>query len=587
MSQLSQFRLKHTPHLFLVCLSILPALVLGALVLKYSVNVPAWDEWAIGATLVKAFEGQLTFNDLIAQHNESRYLFPRLIYIAFAYITKWNIRYVICFSVLLSCIISLNLFFLSLKTLANKAQVLFTLFLSNLLIFSTMQFESWHSGLMLPNYITIASITGCLALSYANLNILPKLLLCSVLSTVSTFSFANGILCWVVFPPVILLVHPFRSHKEKIWLTFGCLFGFLLTVVIYFYNYTKPGGHPGFLLALEQPLGALQYFFIFIGASLGYGELSASTTVGIILIFLFFLSLFYILTTRKNQVLVYQASGWTFLGIYAFLTSLITTSGRFGFGVEQALYTSRYTTHSIYLPIALIYLITIIINNLSQKYSKSKSILSGCVMLLLIVFTALHTLSYTYGYEHMLIFGQERLRNKACLLWINLIPEKCLTKYVNPALGYLSKTANDLNKLGFLQPGLIQTKKLQHIQGKPELEAGQYGYFEALEKSPNGDYVARGWAILPSKQEIAHAVLLAYEQSDGSAIAFAISEQRDERKDVVKFLKNSAYLRSGWEKSFPASRLPKGNTQVSAWSFDAETGQAFRLQGLHGIDAEP
>ena len=65
----------------IILLAIIPTVVLGWLVWKYSVNVPFMDEWDTpGRAFILSSQGQLTFEHLISQHNESRKFFPRLFF---------------------------------------------------------------------------------------------------------------------------------------------------------------------------------------------------------------------------------------------------------------------------------------------------------------------------------------------------------------------------------------------------------------------------------------------------------------------------------------------------------------------------
>src|SRR2546422_5043089 len=66
---------------------LLPAGFLAGMILIYGVNVPYWDQWEVADIVVKAFEGRLSLKDLTFQQNESRLVFPRLLFIGFAYLT--------------------------------------------------------------------------------------------------------------------------------------------------------------------------------------------------------------------------------------------------------------------------------------------------------------------------------------------------------------------------------------------------------------------------------------------------------------------------------------------------------------------
>lgn len=87
-------------------LAIAPAFYLAVLLLKYSVNLPYYDQWWVTATIVKAFEGKLSFYNLISLHNDSIKFFPRLIFISLAYLTKYDVRSELLLSFLIAVIIS-------------------------------------------------------------------------------------------------------------------------------------------------------------------------------------------------------------------------------------------------------------------------------------------------------------------------------------------------------------------------------------------------------------------------------------------------------------------------------------------------
>lgn len=53
--------------------------------------MPLQDQWEIAPIFEKVNNKTLSFSDLMAQHNESRNFFPRLIFIALAFLTNWNV----------------------------------------------------------------------------------------------------------------------------------------------------------------------------------------------------------------------------------------------------------------------------------------------------------------------------------------------------------------------------------------------------------------------------------------------------------------------------------------------------------------
>ena len=78
----------------LFVLACLPVLLVLRMQLKNWINIPIWDEWDTpGTALLHLAQHKLTWADLIAQHNESRKFFPRLVYIAMNAPLGWDVRY--------------------------------------------------------------------------------------------------------------------------------------------------------------------------------------------------------------------------------------------------------------------------------------------------------------------------------------------------------------------------------------------------------------------------------------------------------------------------------------------------------------
>ena len=169
--------------------------------------MPIQDQWQISTIFEKFNQRTLSFNDLIAQHNESRKFFPRLIFLTLAFITKWNIRYEMLVTFLLACIVSINIYLLNRLTIGgSRIKGLTIALISNIFIFSAVQYENWLWGIQIVVFTPIVCITICILIAYSRLNNIAQILICMVLSTISTFSYANGLLAWVIVLPVLALV---------------------------------------------------------------------------------------------------------------------------------------------------------------------------------------------------------------------------------------------------------------------------------------------------------------------------------------------------------------------------------------------
>lgn len=581
--------IKNKQHIllgFLCILIILPASILGILILKYSVNTPYWDQFNTVSYINQYYRYfNIPLKDLIAQHNESRMVFPRLFFIGLAYLTRWDVRYEMLATFLLACGISLNLYLLNRLTVGGSLlKGLLILFISNLLIFSPVQYENWLWGFQTAIFISMFCMTSSILIAYLKFSTRIKFLICTCLAIISTFSFANGILNWIVVPPV-LAVNTWKDLKKEKWLFMVWITVFIFNVSVYFYKYHQPADSPGIVYAISHPLSAVNYFFIFFGSGFAFLKLNTARDIGITLVIMLIAVCIYLLRFRKNLILWHRAIGWLAIASYTIISASITTVGRVGFGVGQAM-APRYTTFSLYLPVSLLALTAIIIDDaVKQGYiSKNKRLVTGIALTIATILLYFHTCSSMIAINEMNNWRLARLQGKACLLFINVSPEqKCLSEKVWPRGAEIKKLINPLNDLGFLNPPLLTSRRIQDIQGSEKVTPDNYGYgwFDDIKQEKDNTYNASGWARLPAREEPADAVVLTYEDGKNGDIVFTISDTIIERPDVAKITEKDGYLISGWSKSFSTRKLPKGEVKIKAWAFDTNTGKAFKLNGSH------
>lgn len=573
-------------YLLAICVSIVPACLLLALILKYRVDVPYWDEWQYVSFFVKFSRGTLTLGDLFVQQNEYRQFFPNLIFVGLGWLTKWDKTYELLVGFALACLVSFNIYRLeSMNIGVSRARRMTLFFLSNLLIFPPLQYENWLLGMQIIYFMPIACITTCLVIAYSQFRPPLKFLLCMGLATVSTFSSANGLLCWVVILPLLSRPGEPENIVTKRW-SLVWVAGFLVCTFLYFYGYHSTPGHPSPINSLIHPLRAGAYFFILVGKAVepsgiislwGHShwakEIIAGST-GLILTGLF-VALTWVI--RRDLKLKSHAAVWVVLGSYSIGTAILVTVGRSFFGLEQA-FSQRYTTFTLYLSVALLHLIPTVLDRklekaqLMERTKKLLPVLAGCLAVWLSV-------NYAYNVRQMSGFNKRLLQGKACLLLINVVQDDCLTDKVFPNIQYLKVAANDLDRLGFLRPSLIKSSRVQDIAMADAQNAESYGALDSVSQT-NGDlYTASGWAVWRPREKPADAILLTYDKGEGDSVIFALTTTGEERYVIDRLLRSSpptAY--ASWHKSFSLKELP-ANPLIKAWAFDARTSKAVQLDG--------
>ena len=530
-----------------------------------------------GVVLLKAHAGNLELGDLLAQHNESRMPFPKIIFLLLAKLTGWNTRYETLLTFMGACLVSLNIYILLKRTSTITFHTrLVLLFLVNLLIFSPMQYMNFLWGMELVNFIPIICISTCLAIVYSNVGDTAKFILFSVLATISTYSFANGLLCWIIVFPLLI----FRTYKKTFDLKWLVLVGtaaaiLLVNVSVYFYDYAKPAHHPSFLGALLNPLKTVLAFLTFMGAPLGEKEQIPSAIFGVILIGLFSAVCVRLFKISRKGVSIDAYLPWLALGIYSILNGLMVSVGRMDFGVLA----SRYITFSAYLSVALIVVFMMFAHSKDtitsgiRKHYRKTFVIIGTTLFLILLF------NYGSGAKRLARASWQWRYTKACLSFINVMDDgQCIKESLYPIPELVRERANALDDAGFLGVKLRANPNLGRNRNFAEnSEREKYGVFESLTDDGHGFLVASGWAVLPEQERAADAVILAYEDPSGDEIAFAVAKVGERRKNGNATVRH-AYKRSGWKKKFPKGSLPENARPITAWAFNTDTYEAFQLK---------
>jgi hypothetical protein len=407
------------------------------------------------------------------------------------------------------------------------------------------------------------------------------------LCLVSTFSVASGFSCWLVTAPLLLLSQrkiPGRSVKIcwVAWLLIGAA-----SVYFYFLGYARPAAHPSALEALKHPFRAVQFVLAYLGTPFSSGTaLDASmvaSVAGAVLVIPFLGCLLYVFRWRQDRTFLAHSLPWALLAASALVNASLTMLGRLGFGISAATQ-SRYVSFAIMLPIGLLFLGAVVL-----KHWRERAPL-GAIRIVedrgLIVFGTALSVLFVCGtiksLDHWERFQHSRLAGKAHLLLIDVIDEPdALARYVHQGDPALKARTKFLDRMGYLRPPLLQSNRIRDIAFHPGPET--MGELNDLGKSAEGEFAARGWAILPDKHRIADGVLLTYDDAQGEPTIFALADVTQVRSDVSRQLNDKAYLRSGWGKTWKAGQIPANAQLIRAWAFDTEGLRAFQI-GAFSLD---
>lgn len=340
----------------LVVLTAAPLIYLIYVMTKWAVDVPYWDQWDFAPLLLKSYDGHVTFADLFAQHNEHRIVFPRLLMLALARLTAWNILYEQGASVVLAAAIWLVLAFQTkrLVRLAGSAGPIWALPMISLVVFSLAQQENWFWGWQLQIFMNVlAAVAGMVVLA-GSWPSRTRFAGAVALSVVAAYSFANGVVCWPAGLIVLLLTGPsglkrVLNARIGLWIVSAAI-----STGVYLRHFQRPPNHPPMDFFIKHPVIWLKYVFAYLGGPLSMYRDAAAVAAGLVCLALFCFSIWLILRMRLSRIEVLSP----LIGIasYAVGTAMLAGIGRAGVSVHQAL-ASRYTTSSNLLWICTIVLL--------------------------------------------------------------------------------------------------------------------------------------------------------------------------------------------------------------------------------------
>jgi hypothetical protein len=559
----------------LICV---PAAVLAVLIARYGVDVPFWDQFFPVGLSASAHRGQFNIHNLWLQRNESRSFFPYLLFILIDFLAQGNVKYEMFAMLVVAALVLWNVYRLAGMTMAPGWGRSVAIVLSSLLIFSPVQWQNWLWGIQLICFMPIACLTSAIVVCYSKLEAWIKLCVSAALATVATYSFANGMICWVVLLGVVLA--QFRTALGRVMasLAWAAFAGASLSA--YFYRYRWLPNTSGLRDLPGFAVKAVRCFLAFLGAPLGLGkglgDLNLAIRVGLLVLILMCLTALQLVRRRREQGIWSNSAPWLTLAAYSLCSATLTTIGR-GRDTQIFLLDSRYTTFSLYAIVALIFLLPI-------AYAKSGSRQLGTLLGLALtaLFLVLHTRNFWYAVIEMRELRVERLQAKACLAFTNVITSSCQTERLDPDPIELKQVAWAIAQVGFAHPALASSPDPLSLSVSPDMPS-RYGAFESLTKIKSGWYRAYGYAILPERSEPADGVLLSY-RLDGHRTLFAIADRTDDRSDIASSLGRREYKNSGWEQWI---KVPAGADLIEAWAYDALTGQLFPLAGPRRVDQSP
>ncbi|MEG4115214.1 MULTISPECIES: hypothetical protein [unclassified Microcoleus] len=632
--------------IILFTLYLIPVVLLIGFVANFSVNVPVDDEWRLASLFEKIAQGNVTFNDFWAVHSNHRILFPKIIIAILAFASQWNINYQLCLSIGLAAITFIAMYKLSSMQVKNVADDLWHLanILTCILLFSLVQQENWLWGFQLawflvnlclvaavyalssnrkflPNIIAIFNrmkqscctnidklfrngqdARSTRTLNFCETDILPVLendaplqseqsrdtaLSCpyynipisiaALFCFIASFSLAQGLLSWWAAIPALAALEGNAVEKRKrliIWILL-----FAVTCVVYSIDY-HPSRKTSIISLLNKPLVVIDYFLSLLGSPIVRSP-GISALVGLLILGSFlFLGFHFGRKITEHR----EALPWLSIGLFSVLSALFITAGRAEFGAIHALESSRYTTNSILLLIAVVQLGQLLVRG---NYQETKATLKSNYKFIYRVVAGLLIATIIVNSQQAIAQSRSALLYKQgaqdCLQLINYLdqsdffnnsPESCL-RVLSKKTWLVREGAAIIDKIGWI----TLAKNVEFISNTEKV----YGYLDKPQTSDKfltltkkAALRAAGWAVWPENFKQPNIVLLSVGDKKSF---FANAYVNLDSPDIAESLKSKLYNNARWAVDLSDNNLPIAQTEIKAWVYNPVDNQFVQLRG--------
>ena len=560
----------------LFSLYLIPVVLLIGFVANFSVNVPIDDEWRLANLFEKIAAGNINFNDFWALHSNHRIVFPKIIIAVLAFASQWNINYQLCLSIGLAVITFIAMYSLSSMQVKNAGDNLWHLanIFTCILLCSLVQYENWLWGFQLAWFLVNLCFVSAVYALLSNHKLLPyiKISIAAVFCFIASFSLAQGLLSWLAAIPAVVALEGNVVEKRKRLILWILLF--FATCAIYSIDY-HPSRKTSIISLLNKPLVVIDYFLSLLGSPIV--RLSGiSALVGLLIFGIFlFLAVHFVIKISEHR----EALPWLSIGLFSVLSALFITAGRAEFGAIQAIESSRYTSNSILLLIALVQLGQLFARGKSatnRNYKLVYRMLAGTLIGIIIVNSG-QAIAQS---RSALVYKQGA---QDCLQLINYLepsdffndsPESCL-RVLSKKTWLVREGALILDKIGWRK----FAKNVVFISNPEKV----YGYLDQpqisdkfLTVKKNAVVKAAGWAVFPENLKQPNIVLLSFGDRQSF---FANAYVNSDSPDIAKTLKSELYNNARWAVDLSAHNLPIAQTEIKAWVYNPVDNQFVRLRG--------
>ncbi|RMF79899.1 MAG: hypothetical protein D6737_09870, partial [Chloroflexi bacterium] len=328
---------------------------------------------------INTAQGDLSFGDLLRQYNDSRTFFSHVITAISTQLLDWNLKAEMYFNMLLAGMTLIVLIGLYHCVDPQFTWVMILPF--SWLVFSLMPHVNWlwaiQSVYFFSNLFFVLMLSTIVSFNPG----MRPLLLAGIFALCATFSFANGLLTWLVLLVAIWL---FGYRQWRYYLFWVLMMG--ASLAVYFNGYLF---RPGNITATTfNPVSILGWVIVFVGSPLTNRAMIAETRVvvafilGILGVCVVCINLLYLKRVGRGWD---ELASWGLLALFVVLSGAVAGVNRMSvFGIDGAI-ASRYLTLNTLFWVAVVALIALTLRTVWHRSDNPAPLLKYANLVVLVV----------------------------------------------------------------------------------------------------------------------------------------------------------------------------------------------------------
>jgi hypothetical protein len=559
----------------------LPIIIAFVMMRHHWTSVPYGDEWWTPGTQIVAFSrGVFSIADLWRQHNESRKVFPCLYYLAFVWLSgRWDVKDEMLLMFAFACAASFALYLLLRRTTNFSLEGrLLAWGLLNSFLFCPGQYVNFLWGIQLEPLTPGTLLLFAMLTNLSGIQFRLKVVVNAALALVATYSFANGMLLWLLAVPI-----RWPAERGEVRPRFKAVTGWYavygiaaaISIGLYFFDYTRPRQHPEFVISLRQVVPLTVFLVRWIGGL--FAERNADALLLGLLVAAAFLRLGWLALKSSSRDRDWKTIyPWLVLGLYGLISGAVTAAGRLRFGTNAAI-ALRYEPVRVFCYIAVAGLAL----SVYSKLSTQKKPLSRVAIFCTGAAAGILAVTWLNAFNRELIVlketREERKRFALAVQWIPAIPNNPELKLGKTEPATIVEKARSLSQRNILRPQFVGEPLVDQVRREPHATDSSIGALQTAHFDGCGKLLMTGTARVPHLKRKPDCIVVGYVTEDHRLTPFAVFRPEFERREPKERFRVYDYPQDGFAVAVDASNLPKSALVLRGWGVDMAQQKAFPL----------